>query len=489
MSEKNFKIHSVKYNFLMNVILKTSTFIFPLVTFPYVSRVLGPGPNGDISFAASVISYFSLIAAMGIPSYGVRKCAEYRDNPIELGKVFQELLIINTLFTILSYAVLVLLVQIIPQFKNDSLLIYITSITIIFSTFGVEWVYQAIEQYDYITVRNIAFKIFAVIGMFVFVHKPSDYIVYAGITVFGNVGSNILNILRLPRYIPMKKYKKYNLKMHLSPIFLLFLYNATTTIFTNLDQVMLGFMSSNKEVGYYAATVKIKNILTSVITSLGAVMLPRVAYYLGKEDNKAFARLIKKSFDFIFISAIPISLFFLIEAKPIIDFLAGSQYLRATVILQCIAPSIIFIGISSVTAWQLLIPLKLEKYTVLGAIVGAILNVILNIILIPRIGGAGAAIATTIAELGVLITHIIVLRELINENKFIEFIELYKVILASIIATIVILIFNYCVTVANSLLECLLSGIIYFSCYIVVLFIVKNKMIREISKDIITRLG
>ena len=311
MAEKNFKIHSVKYNFLMNVILKTSTFIFPLVTFPYVSRVLGPGPNGDISFAASVISYFSLIAAMGIPSYGVRKCAEYRDNPIELGKVFQELLIINTLFTILSYAVLVLLVQIIPQFKNDSLLIYITSITIIFSTFGVEWVYQAIEQYDYITVRNIAFKIFAVIGMFVFVHKPSDYIVYAGITVFGNVGSNILNILRLPRYIPMKKYKKYNLKMHLSPIFLLFLYNATTTIFTNLDQVMLGFMSSNKEVGYYAATVKIKNILTSVVTSLGAVMLPRVAYYLGKEDNKAFARLIKKSFDFIFISAIPISLFFL----------------------------------------------------------------------------------------------------------------------------------------------------------------------------------
>ena len=136
MAEKNFKIHSVKYNFLMNVILKTSTFIFPLVTFPYVSRVLGPGPNGDISFAASVISYFSLIAAMGIPSYGVRKCAEYRDNPIELGKVFQELLIINTLFTILSYAVLVLLVQIIPQFKNDSLLIYITSITIIFSTFG-----------------------------------------------------------------------------------------------------------------------------------------------------------------------------------------------------------------------------------------------------------------------------------------------------------------------------------------------------------------
>ena len=125
----------------------------------------------------------------------------------------------------------------------------------------------------------------------------------------------------------------------------------------------------------------------------------------------------------------------------------------------------------------------------LGAIVGAILNVILNIILIPRIGGAGAAIATTIAELGVLITHIIVLRELINENKFIEFIELYKVILASIIATIVILVFNYCVTVANSLLECLLSGIIYFSCYIVVLFIVKNKMIREIGKDIITRLG
>ncbi|WP_050612382.1 flippase [Ligilactobacillus agilis] len=486
--DKKFKIHSVKYNFIMNVILKTSTFIFPLITFPYVSRVLGPGPNGDISFATSIISYFSLLAGMGIPSYGIRKCAEQRNDPIRLSKNIQELLILNLIFTVISYFLLVILVLLVPKFKSNEVLIYITSLTIIFNTIGVDWVYQAIEQYDYITVRNIAFKIMAILLMFMFVHKPSDYLVYAGITVIGNVGSNILNILRLPHYVTFSKPKSYDLMVHMQPVIMLFLYNATTTIFTNLDQVMLGLMSTSKEVGYYAATVKIKNILTSVITALGAVMLPRVAYYLGNKEHTKFINLIKKSFDFIFISSIPLAFYFIIESNQIIRFLAGPEYKNAVIILQFIAPSIVFIGLSSVTAWQLLIPLKMEKYTVLGAVVGAIINLILNIILIPLVGGVGAAFATTIAELSVLVTHIIVLRDLIIREKLINLIEFRNTFIASVLAMFVLIIFNKYIVVASSLISCILSAIVYFAIYIGVLFLVRDSIVLEYSKSIFRRL-
>lgn len=485
----NFKIHSVRYNFIMNIILKTSTFIFPLITFPYVSRVLGPGPNGDISFATSVISYFSLLAGMGIPSYGVRKCAESRDDPEKLGKTIQELLIINIIFTALSYLILLLLVWWVPQFRSNGTLILITSLSIIFSTLGVDWVYQAIEQYDYITIRNIAFKVIAILLMFAFIHRPSDYILYAGITVLGNVGSNILNIIRLPKFIPIVRYDSYNLKVHLRPIVMLFLYNATTTIFTNLDQVMLGFMSTSKEVGYYAATVKIKNILTSVITALGAVMLPRVAYYLGQNDHVKFANLIRKSFDFIFISSIPLSFYFLVEASPIIRFLAGPEYARAVVILQFIAPSVIFIGLSSVTAWQLLIPLKMEKYTVWGAVVGAVVNLILNFALIPRVGGVGAAFATAIAELAVLITHLIVLRRLIKEDHLIHVMEFVKSLGAGLLAMLGLILFNLVVPVSSPFLACVAGGIAYFGIYVILLVLMKDKLIREILKNMIASIA
>src|SRR5699024_253169 len=171
MSEK-FKVKSVKYNLLMNLILKMSGVIFPLITFPYVSRVLLSEANGKIAFATSVVSYFSLVASMGIPSYGVRKCAEVRDNKNELSKIVRDLLILNSIFTLLSYGVFIILLIVVPKFNSETPLFLISSITIIFNMLGVEWFYQAIEQYQYITVRNIAFKLLSIGLMFLFVHSP-----------------------------------------------------------------------------------------------------------------------------------------------------------------------------------------------------------------------------------------------------------------------------------------------------------------------------
>ncbi|MBB1094879.1 flippase [Limosilactobacillus sp. BG-MG3-A] len=477
MKKNNFKIHSVKYNFIMNIILRTSQFIFPLVTFPYVSRILGAAPNGQISFATSVITYFMLLASLGIPTYGIRKCAEVRDSTFELSKTVQELVIINMLFTLLSYILLVIFIIIIPKFRENAFLLFICSFSIILNTIGVDWFYQGIEQYDYITVRNIVFKLLALVLMFLFVHKPSDYLVYAGIMTFGNAGSNILNLVKLKEYIIFEKLKRYELQKHMRAIFTLFLYSSATMIYTNLDQVMLGFMSSNSEVGYYAATVKIKNILVNLITALGAVMLPRIAYYLKKNNMSRFRELISDSFNFIFVMAVPLAFFFIVESRPIILFLAGDGYKNAVSIMQVIAPSIIFIGLGSVTAWQMLIPMKLEKYTVIAAILGAFVNLIINFLLIPGFGGIGAALGTDIAEIVVFFTQYYFLRDKIK--GLLKSKEIIITLLGGGIASIVLIILNDYLSTLNIIIQCLIGFSAFTLCYLVALVTLREPTLKK----------
>ena len=184
----------------------------------------------------------------------------------------------------------------------------INSVTILLTVFGVEWFYQAIEQYDYITFRNLAFKILSIVLMFLLVHKTEDYILYAGISVIGTVGSNLLNIIRLRKLIYLKKSYSLNLSQHIRPIMMLFMLSASTMVYTSLDTVMLGFIKGDADVGYYNAAVKLKGILVSIVTSLGTVLLPRLSNSLANNDFMQFNKLIKKSFNFVLLISFPLTL-------------------------------------------------------------------------------------------------------------------------------------------------------------------------------------
>ena len=195
------KIHSVKYNFVMNFILTASQFIFPLITFPYVSRVLQASGNGKVSFAASVANYFMMVASLGIPTYGIRACAKVRENKELLSKTVQELYIINLIMTILVTLTYLLSVFLVPRFQEDRALFLINGLNIVLNMFGMNWVFQALEQYDYITFRSISFKLISIVLMFLLVHEPKDYVIYGSITVFAAVGSYILNFIRIRKLI------------------------------------------------------------------------------------------------------------------------------------------------------------------------------------------------------------------------------------------------------------------------------------------------
>lgn len=475
------KKHSIKYNFIMNTILKMSAFIFPLITFPYISRVLGAEINGKLSFADSFVSYFVMLASLGIPTYGIRACAQCRNDKVKLSKTVHELIIISSILTLVSYIALVFLILFVPNIQERENIIFIYSFNIVLSSLGVEWLYQAIEEYGYITYRNIAFKIISIVLMFAFIHNKEDYLLYAAINVIGTVGSNILNIVRLKKYIFIKPLKHYNILKHIGPILVFALFSIASKIYNSLDTVMIGFLSTDTQVGYYSAAVKMKNILISLVTSLGTVLLPRASYYIevGKIDE--FKEIIKKSTCFVLFVSIPLSLFFVVEAKDTILFLAGEDYFDSIPTMEVLIPTIFFIGLSNIVGVQIFVPLKKEKLTVLSTVIGAMVDLILNAILIPRYGSLGAAIGTLVAEGCVLLSQFIMLYKL----KLISYIsvkrcEIIKIFFATIVATVALTIFKRIVLMANNFISLMFSTLIFFAIYTCICLVLKEDEAKEI---------
>lgn len=271
---------SIKLNFIMNACLTMSSFIFQLITFPYVSRILLPAGTGRVSFAASLTAYFTMFAQLGIPTYGIRICAKVREDREKLTKTAQELLIINLGVGVISYIVLFLLIITVPRFREEWLLYTVMSSSVILNSIGMEWIYKALEQYTYIAVRSIIAKVVALAVMILLVHTETDYVIYGGITVLASSASYLFNFIHVHKFISLKPIGKYDFRKHLKPIGTFFAMACATTIYTNLDNVMLGFMSNEISVGYYDAAIKIRKVLLSVVTSLGAVILPRASYYV-----------------------------------------------------------------------------------------------------------------------------------------------------------------------------------------------------------------
>ena len=472
---------SLKLNFVMNAILTMSSFIFPLITFPYVSRILLPVGTGKVSFATSLISYFSMFAQLGIPTYGIRACAEVRDDREKLTRTAHELLTINLIMSGISYIALIMSLIFVPRLQEDRELYVIVSFTILLTAIGMEWLYKALEQYTYITIRSIIFKFIALVAMFLLIHQRSDYIIYGGITIFAASASNIFNFINVHKYIDMKPVGGYSLKRHLKPVAVFFAMACASTIYTNLDTVMLGFMTTDADVGYYNAAVKIKSILVSIVTSLGTVLLPRASYYVQKGFIAEFRKITKKALNFVFLVASPLMLYFMIFAKEGIFFLSGVAYAGSIVPMQLIMPTLLLIGITNILGIQILVPTGREKIVLYSEIAGAIVDVIVNAILIHRYKSSGAAIGTLIAELLVFIVQYISLKnEVATIFKKIHYIKIGVALALGSIASIWIRMFDL-----GYFLTLLISAILFFGIYGVFLLLTKEPMVVEIFQQVI----
>lgn len=477
------KVQSIKFNFIMNVILTMSSFIFPLITFPYVSRILSPSGMGKVSLAISFVYYFNLFAQLGIPTYGVRACAKVRDDKEKLSKLVQELLIINIVMSFIVYLIFICVFFAVPRIKQDASLYLIISTTIFFNTIGVEWLYRGLEKYAYITLRSIIFKIIALLAMFLLVHQKNDYIIYGGISVFASSASNIFNFFHMRKYVNLKPYKNYEFRQHVKPIAIIFAMTCAATIYTNLDNVMLGFMKTDADVGYYNAAVKIRTIILNIVTSLGTVILPRASYYIQNKEYEKFWQISHKAINFVFIIATPLTIYFMVYASEGVLFLSGSAYSDAILPMIIIMPTCILVGISNITGIQILLPMGKERFVLYSEIIGAMIDLSLNIFLIPRFASTGAAIGTLVAEFFVLSYQIFVLRK--NFSLMFKNINYYRIIFSSIFAMIVSLIFKS--FNLKPFFSLLCSSVTFGLVYLCILLIFKESLVKEIFRALINR--
>ncbi|MCK3881371.1 flippase [Streptococcus suis] len=479
------KVSSVKLNFIMNFILTISNFIFPLITFPYVSRVLQADGIGTINFATSIVTYFSMIGMLGIPTYGIRACAKVRDDKEKLDKTVMEIMLLNSLVMGISLVLLFICVMTIDKLYSEKILYLVLSSTLIFNVLGVDWLYRSLERYSYITIRSIVFKFLSVILMFLLVKTSDDYVVYGAISVFAAVGSNLLNFINLRKIVSWRPLKELDIFQHLKPTLTFFLLTVSTTIYLNVDTTMLGFIKGSEEVGYYSAAVKVKQILVSVVTSLGAVLLPRLSYYYEQGKMEEFERLTQKALNFVFLISLPLVIYFILVSEQAILFLSGEGFLPAVLPMQLIMPTVLFIGLSNLMGIQILVPTNREKLVVYSTIVGAVVDILVNIFAIPSLGASGAAIAGTIAEFTVVLVQYFFLKEFIMPIfKGVHFTKICISLMLATLATIGFLMF-FDFKAFGSLT---FSASLYFTIYGLCLFVFKEELILEIFNLVLSKI-
>ncbi|MBQ7175105.1 MAG: oligosaccharide flippase family protein [Lachnospiraceae bacterium] len=468
----------------MNVILTMSTFIFPLITFPYVSRILQPEGLGKVSFATSLITYFNMFAQLGIPTYGIRACARVRDDREMLSRTVQEIFLINLIMSVAAYVLLGLVLLTVPRLQGEKLLYIIVSLGIFFNTIGMEWLYKALEQYTYITVRSIAFKIVAIIAMFMLVHAKKDYVIYGAITILAASASSIFNFAYAGHFVDRKPCDGLDLKKHLKPVLVFFGMSCATTIYLHLDTLMLGFMKSDVDVGYYHTAVRIKTILVSVVTSLGAVLLPRCSYYVENSMMEEFRRICRKALNFVWILATPLMVYFILYAAQGIRFLSGSAYGGSVVPMQIIMPTLLFIGLSNILGIQVLIPLGKERVVLMSEIAGAVVDMIINLLLIPRYASAGAAFGTTIAEAVVLGIQCWALRDTVPD--LLKPIRWWKTLVSVLVASAACWWVQY--LPLGTFLTLVISAALFFGVYGLLMLLFKEQMTVELTEQVLEKL-
>lgn len=437
-----------------------------------------------MSFATSVVSYFALFAQLGIPTYGIRACAKVRDDRMELTRVVHELFVINLVMSIFAYVLLALAIFCVPRLRMEKTLILIISVTVIFNAIGMEWLYKALEQYTFITVRSLIFKVIGLVFLFLLVHEAEDVVIYGGITCFAASASSVANFLHVHHYIGLKPVGGYRFRRHFKAVLVFFAMSCATVIYTNLDTVMLGFMQTDEEVGYYHAAVKVKTILVSVVTSLGTVLLPRLSYYVEQGKKQEFERLAKKAMNFVVMFALPLMIYFILFAREGILFLSGSAFENAVLPMQIIMPTLLLIGMTNVMGIQILVPVGKEKTVLVSEIAGAVTDLAVNAVLIPTLASAGAAIGTLLAEFVVWFVQFTAIKYVVKKPyEQVRWFCLFPALVAAGFSCIWVKFLA-----VGSFVKLMLSAVLFYGVYLLVLLVAKDPFVTELKKQLMEQM-
>lgn len=476
---------SLKNNVILNFINTITGIIFPVITFPYASRVLMPEGIGIVNFQTSIINYIVLFTSLGIPMYAVREIAKYRDDVLVRNRITIEILLLSTILCLFGYIVVGFLVSYIPQIHDNAHLFYVLSLTILFTGIGVQWFYQGIEDFKFITIRAVIIRILAAICLFLFVKDRDDLIIYGAITVGTSAGNYVVNFIHLRNYISLREIKWRELKLarHIGPALHIFVLNLIISIYVNLNTVMLGFMQDDASVGLYTAGSKLCHVILTTITSVGAVMIPRCSNLIKTGNIAEFSRISCKAIRLVLILSLPCMVGLMLLADPIIRVFCGNDFISSIPVLYWTAPIILFISITNFIGLQVLYPQNKENIVIWSTVGGAVVNLLLNLMLIPIYSEKGAAISTFAAELMVLIVQIVYGYKYIPIRLFNKRYLIY--IFATTIMTIPIFTIKCFIdgTVLQILMSIILGGIVYCG----YLWLKKDDLIIEVFRVILRK--
>lgn len=475
----------IRLNTILNFIKTFSSIIFPLITFPYITRVLLPSNVGKVNFAVSFVNYFSLIATLGISTYAIRECAAVRERKEKLSNIASQIFSINVITTFISYFLLILTLLLCRNLDNYRTLIIIESTNILFTTLGADWLNAAMEDFKFITIRTLAVQALSFIAMLLFVKNENDYYKYAVISVVAKSGANIINILYRNRYCNTAFVLNIDWKSHMVPILLLFTMSLSQTIFNNADVTMLGIMWNDYEVGIYSTAYRASNIISSVVQSVFFVVMPRLSFYFSIGDYSNINDLLGKLLMLNLGLGLPCFTGVIMLAPDIVQIIGGSEFVVASPVLRILMISFLFSLIGgSFLGNAILLPAKQEKYYMVVCCIAAICNVFLNYILIPPFASVGAAVAT--AFNGFLIMILLFFKV----DKRIHITDSQKIVLAPILGSIAIgIVCCLCSYISNFIMRISCSVLCSIIIYGIILIIFRYKLAVNMLGFICSRIS
>jgi len=467
---------SVKHNFFFNLVNTVIKIVFPLIVFPYVSRVLLPEGIGRVNYAEAFVSYFVLFSSLGIPVYGLREIAKHRSDHHLLQKKLAGVFSINLVFAIISYSVLAGL-MVSGFIGKEPKLVLINSSLILFSLLDMEWYFQGTENYKFITVRNVIVKMISLVLIFIFIRSHDDVLLYALLLAIGVGGNSLFNFF----YVLSKHGKVLLQHLHFQSIRASFAEHFRSilitssmalagSIYLSLDVVMLGQISSNEQVGFYSASMKIVRVLISVVLALSTVLLPRASFHVKNDEMKEFNDLIKLSFNFICFLSFPCMIGIAILSESIIVLFSGMDFYPAHHVIQLLAILMFLVSMNNLFGMQILYPLNKERLFLYAILAGAAVNVTANLILIPRYNAIGAAVSSIVAELVIFVSLFIANKKFFHISVFKKPLRYF---FASLIMGAVVFTLHHYIPpfkLLNTMAMMLTGGI----CYFVTLVIMKE---------------
>lgn len=392
------KKKSIKINAILNIIKSLLSVLFPLITYPYATRILGAENLGKVNYGFSIVSYFSLIGVFGITSYAIREGSKIKDDKSKFNVLANELFTINLCTTLLAYILLIATTFGLDKLEGYRILIFIQSLSIIFTTLSIDWVNTIYEDFLFTTVRGIFTHVVSLILLFILVQGRDDYYQYALLTVITNAIICFVNFVYCRRYAKLRITTHPHIKKHIKSMAIFFINAIAVSIYVSADTTMLGWMIGDCSVGVYSVSVKIYSIMKLLLVAIYFVALPRLSYYFGKNDFDNYRKLFSEIVSTLLLLLLPMAAGIYILAPQIMLLIGGQEFVVGATSLSILGIALIFAILGGILTQCLNVSIGKEKITASATIISAIANVLLNIPFILYLQEKGAAITTAISE-------------------------------------------------------------------------------------------